>query len=106
MPAFIKVDVEGFEAEVLSGLTTPVKAVSVEFATEGLKNTLRCIDHMEALARYKYQFSSEETMQWALPSWVSASEMKDFLGKVDPRSFGDVYLRQVSTGPERDDNPQ
>ena len=33
VPSFIKIDVEGFEDQVLAGLTHPVPALSFEFTT-------------------------------------------------------------------------
>src|SRR5262249_21196337 len=34
LPQFVKIDVEGFEPDVVSGLSQPVKALSFEFAAE------------------------------------------------------------------------
>lgn len=52
LPAFIKIDVEGFEPEVLKGLSQPVPLLSFEYGTEagGLERLKACLERLSALS--------------------------------------------------------
>lgn len=97
MPRFIKIDVEGFELEVLGGLSIPAPYVSIEFSAESLPSTLKCLDRLESLApSSRYQVSLGESMNFSLPEWVAVTEVRDRLGdlvRADRLAWGDVYVR-------------
>lgn len=101
IPSFIKIDVEGYEFEVLSGLSTPVDCLSIEFHPEDIQNTLNCIDRMSSLTAIHARLSLGESMKWETPSWVTADKIKQGLASVDARMCGDVYIRTLVSGRRR-----
>lgn len=99
IPSFIKIDVEGYEFEVLSGLRHPVPCVSIEFAAENITNTFKCIDYMKSLSNVLFQFSEGESLHFHLPAWISDREIKNFLEKISYKNksaWGDVYIKNIS----------
>lgn len=91
-PAFVKVDVEGFEAEVLGGLATPVRALSFEYVPATREIALACIDRLAALALYRYNFSHGESHRLASAHWLDAAGMRALLmGLPNVADSGDVY---------------
>lgn len=92
VPAFCKIDVEGFELEVLRGLTQPLKALSFEYIPASIEVAMGCIDRLEQLGRYQYNYSPGETHQLQQPHWLDADGMRAVLRGIRHGS-GDVYAR-------------
>jgi FkbM family methyltransferase len=97
MPAFIKIDVEGYELEALRGLSKPVKMISFEYTVPEQTYKIReCMNVVVLISPdILCNYSVGESMDFALAKWVSATdflehiETDDFLGT----GFGDIYLR-------------
>jgi FkbM family methyltransferase len=90
VPAFCKIDVEGFELEVLRGLTQPLQALSFEYIPASIEVALGCIDRLEQLGRYQYNYSPGETHRLQQTHWLDADAMRNVLRGIRHGS-GDVY---------------
>jgi FkbM family methyltransferase len=97
VPAFVKVDVEGFEREVIRGLSRPPKALSLEFTPEVMDSTFECFERLEQLGEIRLNFSPEETMRFALDEWIDRGAMVEHLSRFrgNHEIYGDVYVRFV-----------
>jgi len=97
-PSFIKIDVEGWEAEVLAGLSQPVPALSLEFVTGALEVAVACVERLEALGSYEFNAIPGEERAFVMERWVAAGEMVDWLTRgAGGASSGDVYARLGAT---------
>jgi FkbM family methyltransferase len=98
MPSFIKIDVEGFEYQVVEGLSQPVKALSLEFTPEIIESTFNCIKHLQRLGDIRLNYSVGETMCLALENWITPQEMVTILSgfRDDINLIGDVYVQYQS----------
>jgi FkbM family methyltransferase len=62
IPDYIKIDVEGFEKNVLAGLNKAVKIISFEFTLPELKNdAIDCIKKLDSLGKYEYVSLNDRT---------------------------------------------
>ena len=94
IPGFCKIDVEGAEHKVLAGLSVPLKCVSFEYLTIDMARSLSCIDRLEQLGLYEYNWTFSEKSELKSPVWLSASEMKVAIEHMNDGVYsGDVYAR-------------
>ena len=96
-PSFIKVDVEGLEAEALAGLSHAVPALSFEFTTILPGVAADCIRRCEALGYARFNAILGERHALVHPRWLSAAEITAWLSSLPiEANSGDVYAVQGS----------
>ncbi|MFK7920810.1 MAG: FkbM family methyltransferase [Bacteroidia bacterium] len=94
VPDFCKLDVEDFELAILKGLSTPIPNLSFEYFIPSILSALDCVDEIDRLGQYVFNWSFGESQQFETETWISAAEMKAILSQYgeEDRS-GDVYAR-------------
>lgn len=98
IPIYIKIDVEGYELEVLKGLSKPIKMISFEYTVpEQLDKISACIDVLVINSpNILCNFSIGESMKWALPNWLTVKDFYKYINDSDfvRTGFGDIYIKQ------------
>jgi FkbM family methyltransferase len=92
-PVFCKIDVEGFERQVLEGLSSPVGCISFEFTREFLDDARACVALLEGLGPVEVNASFGESMELD-ERWVDPGQIFSRI-ETQPgdRDWGDIYVR-------------
>jgi FkbM family methyltransferase len=92
--AFIKIDVEGSEAEALAGLTCPSPVLSFEFTTIQRGVAAACIERCVELGYTRYNAALGESHILVHRDWVNAEEIAAWLRALPQNAnSGDIYAR-------------
>ncbi|MDZ8085571.1 MAG: FkbM family methyltransferase [Nostoc sp. DedQUE12b] len=98
-PDYCKIDVEGWELEVLKGLTQPIPLLSFEYhiIEREINTTCACIDYLSNLGKILINVVPAEMHSFVFQEWLPPDEfLKRFpedivdLGKDD---YGEIWVR-------------
>jgi FkbM family methyltransferase len=94
LPRLCKIDVEGYEAEVLRGLSRPISIVSFEYLPAALDVAVGAAARLAALAPYRFNVTVGERRHLLWREWRSLFALEAWLAarRPDERS-GDIHAR-------------
>ena len=99
LPRYIKIDVEGFEPEVLSGLTQPVPLISVEYLPGLPEVSQRAVGMIAALGDYEFNVVQGENAAFEWSEWRDLRDLRAWLaGRAPGAGSGDIYARLRDQG--------
>lgn len=93
-PSFCKIDTEGYEFHVIKGLSQPVPALSIEYHVEFLDAAIGCVEYLEGLGEYSFNFTVGEKPEFASEAWLDSRSLIDaIISRGSDTLQGDVYAK-------------
>jgi len=96
VPDYCKIDVEGYEYEVISGLSSKIPCLSFEFTSEFFGHAEKCLAKLDKLGFKYFNYALDENPDFQLFRWVDIpSLVKDIRWNInrDDKLWGDIYAR-------------
>jgi FkbM family methyltransferase len=103
LPDYCKIDVEGWELEVLTGLTQPVPLISFEFHLDdnGVRNARSCLERLAKFGPSRLNITPAESSTFHFKEWLPLEGfLERFPGNVistlPGNPYGDMFVKSVA----------
>jgi FkbM family methyltransferase len=99
VPQHCKIDVEGYELEVLRGLSRTIPTLSFEYhlRKEGETRALDCLDYLSGLGAVLVNISPAEKPLFPRSQWWDKSDFINFFRSAVPQmhgyDYGDIFIK-------------
>jgi hypothetical protein len=101
IPSYCKIDVEGWEFEVLKGLTQPIPLISIEYhlGQRDIDIVIECLSYLSRFGELLINITTAENLAFSLPEWVTLEQFlelfpSNFQGNYEYR-YGDIFVRTL-----------
>lgn len=105
-PFYCKIDVEGWELEVLRGLTQPIPLVSFEFHLDDrdLAKAAECLERLAQFGPSRVNLTHGEGSTFLLPEWLPLHQFRawfpgDLARTLTRQPYGDIFVRDNTQPP-------
>jgi FkbM family methyltransferase len=106
LPLYIKIDVEGYEEQVLMALSSCPPMLSFEFNSMFLEPALRALDN-PIFDPASFNYTLIDPVKFELQEWVDRDELKARIGSFKPGTgLGDIFVRHPNQNESVEDNHQ
>ena len=95
LPNYIKIDVEGFELDVLLGLSQKAGIISFEFTSEFFDQSTKCLNYLKKIGYNQFNFSIGESRKFYF-EWSNTDNLILKLRKESINNkllWGDIYCK-------------
>jgi FkbM family methyltransferase len=94
IPKFVKIDVEGYEYEVLKNLKYKIPIIKIEFNTEFKEIAISCVKKLSTLGKYEFNLALFSDDILFLEQWTKKEGVIRLLKELNKKFyFGNIYAR-------------
>lgn len=95
-PEFVKIDVEGFEIDVMRGMSFRPRYLSFEFGARRKAPSLVCLEHMGE-RNYRFRPIVGREYRFATREWMSLDDARAWLDSysVEEGEYGDMFCHRA-----------